>query len=94
MMRLNRFLSGFLLAVTITCLTSGSAGPPASKAEPRQSEGAPCIQDLALAPPMGWNSWNPFGANVSEAVIRETAEAMVASGLKGVGFSYIVVDDL
>jgi alpha-galactosidase len=51
-------------------------------------------QDLALTPPMGWNSWNPFGKSVSETVIRETADAIVSSGLKDAGFSYVVIDDL
>ncbi len=54
---------------------------------------APPADQLALTPPMGWNSWNPFGANVSEKDIRETADAMVASGLKDAGFQYIVIDD-
>lgn len=49
--------------------------------------------ELAMTPPMGWNSWNPFGVNVSEEVIRETADAMVSSGLKEVGFNYVVIDD-
>jgi len=31
---------------------------------------------------MGWNSWNPFGKNVNERVIRETADFFVTSGLK------------
>ena len=55
---------------------------------------ATVIEDnLALTPPMGWNSWNPFGKNVSEKVIMETADAMVSSGLKDAGFTYIVMDD-
>ena len=33
---------------------------------------------LALTPPMGWNSWNTFGKEVSEEVVRETADVMVA----------------
>jgi alpha-galactosidase len=49
---------------------------------------------LALTPPMGWNSWNAFGKNVSEQVIRETADTMISSGLKDVGFTYIVIDDI
>ena len=49
--------------------------------------------NLALTPPMGWNSWNPFGKNVSEKVIMETADAMVSSGLKDAGYTYIVMDD-
>ncbi|MGB2867747.1 MAG: glycoside hydrolase family 27 protein [Bacteroidota bacterium] len=49
---------------------------------------------LALTPPMGWNSWNAFGKNVSEQVIRETADAMVSSGLKDAGYQYVVIDDI
>lgn len=50
--------------------------------------------DLAMTPPMGWNSWNPFGAEVSEQVIKETADAMVSSGLKDAGYEYLVIDDI
>lgn len=50
--------------------------------------------ELALTPPMGWNSWNPFGAEVSEQLIKETADAMVLSGLKDAGYEYLVIDDI
>jgi alpha-galactosidase len=48
---------------------------------------------LALTPPMGWNSWNKFGCNVSEALVRGAADAMVASGMKDAGYQYVVIDD-
>jgi len=48
---------------------------------------------LALTPPMGWNSWNRFGCEINEKVIRETANAMVSSGMKSNGYEYIVIDD-
>src|SRR5688500_18182542 len=48
---------------------------------------------LAATPPMGWNSWNMFGSRVSEAAIRETADAMVELGLKDLGYQYVVIDD-
>jgi len=48
---------------------------------------------LAKTPPMGWNSWNKFGCNVSDQLIRETADAMVSSGMKDVGYQYVVIDD-
>lgn len=48
---------------------------------------------LAPTPPMGWNSWNKFGCNVSEKLIREMADAMVTSGMKDAGYEYIVIDD-
>jgi len=48
---------------------------------------------LASTPPMGWNSWNKFGCNVSEDLIRQMADAMVKSGMKGAGYQYVVIDD-
>jgi alpha-galactosidase len=48
---------------------------------------------LAKTPPMGWNSWNTFGENISEALIRETADAMVETGLRDAGYEYLVIDD-
>lgn len=48
---------------------------------------------LALTPPMGWNSWNKFGCNVSEKLIKEMADAMVTSGMRDAGYEYIVIDD-
>lgn len=42
---------------------------------------------------MGWNSWNMFGSSIHESLIRETADAMVTSGLKDCGYEYIVIDD-
>ena len=51
------------------------------------------FDDLALTPPMGWNSWNYFSCNVSEELIRETADAMVSSGMKDAGYVYINIDD-
>ena len=50
--------------------------------------------DLALTPPMGWNSWNHFACdNVNEDVIKEMADAMVSSGMRDAGYEYINVDD-
>ena len=51
------------------------------------------FEGLALTPPMGWNSWNKFGCNVSEQMIREMADAMVSSGMKDAGYTYINIDD-
>ena len=48
---------------------------------------------VKLTPPMGWNSWNTFGANINEALIKETADAMVESGLLEKGYEYLVIDD-
>ena len=51
------------------------------------------FENLAQTPPMGWNSWNKFGCDINEKVIREIADAMVSTGLKDAGYEYIVIDD-
>lgn len=51
------------------------------------------FEGLAPTPPMGWNSWNRFGCDVDERLIRETAEAMVDSGMRDAGYRYVVIDD-
>ncbi|KAI9126503.1 hypothetical protein K1719_002099 [Acacia pycnantha] len=48
---------------------------------------------LALTPPMGWNSWNHFGCQIDEKIIRETADALVATGLSKLGYTYVNIDD-
>ena len=40
---------------------------------------------LGLSPPMGFNTWNYFGCNVTEQVVLDAAHALVALGLKNVG---------
>jgi alpha-galactosidase len=42
---------------------------------------------------MGWNSWNHFYCNVSDSLIRGTADAMVSSGMREAGYQYVVIDD-
>ena len=51
-------------------------------------------RQLATTPPMGWMTWNLFMGNINEKLIRETADAMVESGLAAAGYNYIFIDDL
>ncbi len=44
-------------------------------------------------PPMGWNSWNTFGSNISDELIVETARAMKEKGYLAAGYRYVVIDD-
>ena len=44
-------------------------------------------------PPMGFNTWNTFGENISDEMIRQTADAMVEKGLLKAGYEYLVIDD-
>ncbi len=52
-----------------------------------------CGDTIALTPPLGWNSWNCFGCDVTGANVRAAADAMVASGLINHGWTYINIDD-
>ena len=49
---------------------------------------------LAPTPPMGWMTWNMFKGDISEQLIKETADAMVESGLRDAGYKYVFIDDL
>ena len=51
------------------------------------------FEQLAQTPPMGWNSWNKFGCDVSEKLIMEVADEMVSSGMRDAGYEYVVIDD-
>lgn len=44
-------------------------------------------------PPMGWNSWNTFGADINEKLIFEMADAIVRDGYLDKGYEYLVIDD-
>ena len=44
-------------------------------------------------PTMGWSSWNTYGVNINDALIRRQANAMVSKGLLGVGYDHINIDD-
>lgn len=50
-----------------------------------------CNSKLALTPPMGWNSWDCFGLDVTEQEVKNNAEFM-AKYLKEYGWEYVVVD--
>jgi alpha-galactosidase len=68
-----------LLAAVASCAASFAQDKPSA--------------NLALAPPMGWNSWNKFGCNVSADLIKGMADTMVKSGIKDAGYQYVVIDD-
>jgi len=48
---------------------------------------------LGLTPQMGWNSWNHFGCDINEQLIRDTIDTLVSSGLAAAGYKYVNLDD-
>jgi alpha-galactosidase len=51
------------------------------------------FDNLALTPPMGWNTYNTFAGNFNEKLICEMADILVSSGMKDAGYRYIIIDD-
>ncbi len=62
-----------------------AVAPPALRTVP--------YNGLAATPPMGWNSWNHFAEKVDDRVVRETADAIVSSGMAAAGYVYVNIDD-
>ncbi len=75
-----------ILTVGVVCAITGVT-VSASRSERRLDNG------LARTPPMGWNSWNKFGCNVSDRLIREVADAISSNGMREAGYQYVTIDD-
>ena len=85
--RRRRLLAGAMAPLLVAgtsawLVTAPSAGPAAALAN-----------GLALTPPMGWNDWNAYKCNVSESLIKQTADKIVSSGLAAAGYEYVNIDD-
>ncbi|HEV2330506.1 MAG TPA: putative Ig domain-containing protein [Verrucomicrobiae bacterium] len=50
-------------------------------------------ETIALAPPMGWNSWNHYASRVTQDIVLQNAQAMASSGLIDHGWTYLNIDD-
>ncbi len=48
---------------------------------------------LALTPPMGWNDWYTHYDHVTDKLVRQAADAMIASGMADYGYQYVNIDD-
>lgn len=53
----------------------------------------PGFDELALTPPMGWNTWNTFRLDINEDLVKESVEIFINKGLKKAGYQYVVIDD-
>src|SRR5512141_779323 len=80
-----------MVAVFAAC-GPGKAGKEPKATTPETAAAAPGPV-LAAVPPMGFNTWNKFGCEVDETLIRQTADAMVETGMLDAGYKYLVIDD-
>ena len=79
------------LALTLAAGTAcAGVSPPLTAAAPDTLAAAD--DGGILTPPMGWNSWNSIGLGVDEAKVRAEARALVTSGLRDLGYDYVVLD--
>ncbi len=83
---ISRALAGRFSTLLVILLFAAVLVEP----EPRSSA---LENGVARTPPMGWDDWNSFGCNVSETLIHQMADAIVANGMAALGYQYIVVDD-
>ncbi len=63
-----------------------------SRGEAKRSLRIVIGDQIALTPPMGWNSWNCWADSVSQEKVLKSARAMAAK-LKDHGWSYVNMDD-
>jgi len=84
-MNIRLLFSSLAILACLLVGTSATLLAPATSAQTSAS--------LAPTPPMGWNSWNKFGCNVSDKLIREMADAVVSSGMQAAGYQFVNIDD-
>ena len=77
----------FFAVLVLSSLTASSQTPAAPKTP------AVATQKVAQTPPMGWNSWNFFFEKVTDKDIRDSADQIVATGMKDAGYVYVNIDD-
>jgi alpha-galactosidase len=82
-MKKSYIYSAFFLLLTLQAYSQGN----------NYKQNYTKFDGLALTPPMGWNSWNKFACNIDEGMIRQQADAMVSSGMKEAGYTYLNIDD-
>jgi alpha-galactosidase len=83
MRRLVGMAAALAVCTTMVTVTQAAAAEPQYFAAQRVGE----------RPPMGWNSWNKFGCDIHEDLVRGAADALVSSGMKDAGYQYVNIDD-
>ena len=80
-----------ILLVLTAAFSLATLAPRAQTARPADHA---AVDRLALTPPMGWYPWNEFGQEPqNETLIRQIADALVKSGMKDAGYSYVGPDE-
>lgn len=80
-------------AAPASASTATAAAPAAATTQAAADSADHPLGDLAPTPTMGWNSWNQFHCDISAELIKQTADAIVSSGMKDAGYEYVNIDD-
>ena len=81
-------------ALGLTLAVLAGAGCVASTSpEGSAGEALALTRPVASTPPMGWNSWNAYGCAIDETLVKRQADAMIATGMRDVGYEYVNLDD-
>ncbi|GGY59322.1 glycoside hydrolase family 27 protein [Pseudoduganella albidiflava] len=83
-----------LMLGALFAATSSLAPEAHAQASVKPAAAAPAkFTELAKTPQMGWNTWNTFACDIDEQLIRESADALVSSGMREAGYVYVNIDD-
>lgn len=80
-----------LAAVGATYIARSIEGSPPSLASSDSSD-EKAMGVLTFTPPMGWNGYNHFGLHVTAELIEAEARALIRSGMKEAGYTYVNLD--
>jgi alpha-galactosidase len=89
--RLSAVVAGTVIALALAVALpapSRATGTPKGPVDVASTDNG-----LAATPPMGWNDWYTFFCNIDEQLIKQTADALVSSGMRDAGYDYVNLDD-
>jgi alpha-galactosidase len=97
---MKKIWSSFAMAIwaLLSLAAVALSGEPSVRPLSVSAGAAPSLRaledGLALTPPMGWYPWNIFGEEPqNEKLIKEIVDALISSGLKEAGYSYVGPDE-
>jgi alpha-galactosidase len=84
-----------MIGVALAALCGPLAAATAAAADPLTPTGkwSANTDGSAPVPPMGWNSWNAFNSDVDEEKVLASAQALVDTKLRDIGYRYVNIDD-
>ena len=89
---MKRLVQRFIITVGLALVGAGAASAATDPLAPTGHWTA-VAPGQAAKPPMGWNSWNAFHTDVTEAKVLDSAKALIDSGLAAKGYRYVNIDD-